>query len=94
MEHFSVTTNVPFDEARDFLTKHKNVDGEPAGLSPITMRWLNKKNTFVNVGIEDFEKKTRIYTNNNSYGVNKSDLTEIVEVLEEKFEPNKIKEAK
>ena len=87
--------NIAYKDAREFLINHKNTAIEPAGESPMTIRWLNSKNTYVNIGLEkDAKDMTIIKMDQNSYGTRKSDLEELANVLREKFDGNKKDPAK
>ena len=67
----------PFADVLSALSSHKQVDSTSAGYSPVTVRWLTKKNKFVNLGLVELDKKTcQLVRNNNSFGVTDEELNE------------------
>jgi hypothetical protein len=67
-----------FEVVREVLDSIDVVDGVTAGLSPVTVRWLTKKNTYINVGLEELGAKScKVMKNNNSFGVKDSEVEEV-----------------
>jgi hypothetical protein len=69
-----------FETVRNSLDSIEAVDGVTAGLSPVTVRWLTSKNKFVNVGLEEIaENECAVTQNNNSFGVDDTEVKEVYE---------------
>lgn len=68
----------PFANVYGELPKMGSCDGLSGGGSPITFRWLTKKNRYVNIGLEEVTGQScEIKANNNSFAVSQGELLEI-----------------
>lgn len=80
-----LVVSIPFSKAREYLNTHSRIDGTPAGGAPITMRWLNSKNKYVNLGLDELVGKTVVLADQNSYEIAQSDLEELAAELNTHF---------
>lgn len=74
--------NFPFKKVMDSLHKCEQVDSYTDTPSPVTIRWLTDKNTYINIGLEEVDGKScAILANNNSFQVNEFELLEVQSYL-------------
>lgn len=82
MSDTKVFIDKPYADVKAALLTHTSVDMVTVGLPPASFRWLNSKNTYINVGLEVTEKGVALTRDgNNSYLVPQSDLLEIEKSL-------------
>ena len=74
--------NKEFSEVRTYLEGHKKVDAVTGGDSPVTVRFITKRNVYVNVGLERVDDTTcEVKHNLNSYNGLDSDLEELASII-------------